>query len=161
MPLTSSSSTKNDIETPLRIVKKCVELLNIDNDDFVLDCCSGLHNIWLDNISCNNKDFCEIKLNKDFLLYETENKIDWIIGNLPFNLFSIFFKKIVDLDINKGIGIICLESSITPTKLNILNKKGLYLKYIRKLKIKEWKFGFNVAFFVFTCEDNNFCKTIE
>ena len=161
MPLTSISSTKNDIETPLRIVKNCVELLNIDNDDFVLDCCSGLNNIWLDNIECNNKDFCEIKLNKDFLLYETENTIDWIIGNLPFNLFSNFFRKIVDLNVNKGIAIICLEHSITPTKLDILNEKGLYLKYIRKLKIKEWKFGFNVAFFVFTRENNIFCRTIK
>tara|TARA_R100001591_G_scaffold104293_1_gene111900 strand:- start:1523 stop:2005 length:483 start_codon:yes stop_codon:yes gene_type:complete len=160
MPLIYESSEKNDIETPLRIVIECVKLLNINDNDYVLDCCSGLNNIWLDNINCKNKDYCEIKLNKDFLTYQNNN-IDWIVGNLPFNLFSKFFKKIIDLNVNKGIGIICLEHSITPSRIIILKSKGFYIKYIRKLKIKEWKFGFNVCFFVFTKDKNSFCEVLQ
>ena len=158
MPCISTSSKNNIIETPLYIVNECLKLIPIQNNDVCLDCCAGVNKIWFDNIPCENKYWCEILEGKDFIDFNKE--VDYLVGNLPFNLFKLFFEKIMKLNINKGIGIICLENSITPTRLMRLENKGFYLKYIRKLKIKEWKFGFNVNYYYFEKKELNFCRVL-
>jgi len=151
MPINSTSSKNNTIETPLIVVKHCLESMDIKETDNVLDCCAGLNKIWYNNLNCE-KDYCEILEGIDFINYSKET--DYIIGNLPFNIFKKFFNKILQLNPNKGIGIICLEHSITPNRLLLLQKKGFYIEKIIKLKIKEWKFGFNVNFYFFHKKKN-------
>jgi len=160
MPINSTSSNNNTITTPLYIVKECLKLIPIEKNDTCLDCCSGLNKVWYNNFNCNNKLWCEILLNVDFLNFDTDIKMDYLIGNLPFNKFKLFFEKIIKMKIDKGIGIICLEHSITPLRLQKLNKLGFYLIKIRKLKIKEWKFGFNVNFFYFEKKYDDFCEVL-
>jgi len=153
MPITHTSSTNNTITTPLWLVKMCLDAMDIQSDDYVLDCCSGINKIWYDNINSDHKSWCEILLGVDFL--DHNNAEDYIVGNLPFNIFKQFFDKIIELNPRKGIGIICLEQSITPTRLLRLNSKGFSLQRLIKLKVKEWKFGFNVSFFYFNKIPNN------
>lgn len=157
MPINCKSSDNNTITTPLYVVEKCLNVMNIENDDFVLDCCAGINKIWYDNLNCN-KDWCEILEGKDFMQYT--NETDYIIGNLPFNMFKQFFNKIIELKPRKGIGIICLEHSITPTRLLTLQNNGYYVLKIIKLKIKEWKFGFNVNFYYFSKKKYDFMSVL-
>jgi len=161
MPLTSYSTSDNsEIETPVSVVLQCLELVDIEPDDKVLDCCAGRVNmVWYDNIPSNNKDWCEILLGKDFLDYHEPS--DWIIGNLPFNKFKQFFEHLLTLQINKGFGIISLSHHLTPNRLQTLKKHGYYLQYVRRLKISEWRFGFLCDFMLFTKKPNNFMAVIK
>jgi len=158
MPCECTSSKNNEIHTPLNIVLKCLSLMNIQEKDSVLDCCAGTNMIWYNNINSISKEWCEILKGVDFMDYQGE--IDYLVGNLPFNKFKPFFEKIMSLKINKGIGIISLSHHFTPTRLLRMQEKGFYISHIRRLKIPEWKFGYNVDFVLFNKIENKFFNVL-
>ena len=44
--------------TPKELVIYCLEKINFDYDDVVLDAGSGKNKVWLNNIKTKNKDWC-------------------------------------------------------------------------------------------------------
>lgn len=54
----------------------------------VLDPCRGENKVFYNNLS--NADWCEIGEGKDF--FEYDKKVDWIIGNPPYSIFSHWIK---------------------------------------------------------------------
>ena len=59
----------------------------------ILEPCKGTGTFY--NLFKGDKDWCEIKENKDFLKYN--KKVDWIITNPPFSIFDEFLIKSFEL----------------------------------------------------------------
>jgi hypothetical protein len=158
MPVIYEQSKNNALETPLWLVEKCISLIPYLPIDTVLDCCAGKNKIWYDNLMCQ-KDWCEILEGKDFLEYH--NEVDWIVGNLPFNKFKVFFEKMLQIEPRKGFAFICLQNSITTSRIRRLNEKGYFVQVCKLLRVKEWKFGFNTIFLVIGRDRNNSLGLLE
>ena len=80
----NGNKPNDDILTPVEISKEIINKFNLYG--IVLDPFKGkgsFYNQFPDNIE---KDWCEIKENKDFFKYN--KKVDWIISNPPYSIFD-------------------------------------------------------------------------
>jgi len=79
---------QNDVVlTPTEIAKKIIEFFKPQG--LILDPCFG-DGAFYNNYPTKNKDWCEIRKNKDFFNYQT--KVNWIISNPPFSTYDAFLK---------------------------------------------------------------------
>jgi hypothetical protein len=73
------------------------------------------------------KDFCEIKLQKDFLEYT--GRVDWIITNPPWSLFRKFLQKGLEVSSN-SVWLITVNHLWTKARLRDIKEAGQAIKEI-------------------------------
>ena len=118
-----------------QMVKDLIAITPISGS--VLDAGSGKNKVWFNNLS-GEKYECEIEDGNDFLLWD--KKVDWIIGNPPFDIGWKFIEKMIDV---AQIGIAVLGSinnfnQFTPKRLEAMKEKGFELQHIHIVADKRW-----------------------
>lgn len=132
-------------ETPFELAKQIVEYFKPQGK--CLEPCAGESKNILRNLP-ESSDYCEIKEGKDFFNYH--NKVDWIITNPPWILFSHFLKHSVKLSDNI-VFIASMHYIATKKRLRILKDNNFWLKEILLIDTpKEWgSWGFQLVAFHF------------
>jgi len=105
----------------------------------VLDAGSGKNKVWYKNIPDRFEKYeCEIEDGVDFL--EWNKKVDWIIGNPPFDIGWKFIDKMIDIA-QKGIAVlgnINNFNQFTAVRLEKMKEKGFELQHIHIVADKRW-----------------------
>ena len=105
----------------------------------VLDAGSGKNKVWYKNIPDNLEKYeCEIEDGVDFL--DWNKKVDWVIGNPPFNIGWKFIDKMTEIA-QKGIAVlgnINNFNQFTPKRLEAMKDKGFELQHIHVVSDKRW-----------------------
>ncbi len=78
------------VETPMWCAKDMVEYFKPSGK--ILDPCRGKNKVFWNILKC---DWNEITEDNDF--FENNNHYDWIIGNPPYSIFSIWIKHSYDI----------------------------------------------------------------
>lgn len=121
----------------------------------VLDAGSGKNKVWYKNIPDNCESYeCEIEDGNDFM--DWNKKVDWIIGNPPFNIGWKFIEKMTEIA-QKGIAVlgnINNFNQFTPLRLDKMKEAGFTLKNIHIVSDKRW-FG-RYYYLIFTKKENRF-----
>ncbi|NCD07198.1 MAG: hypothetical protein EOL97_13875 [Spirochaetia bacterium] len=120
----------------------------------VLDAGSGKNKVWYKNIPEGLEKYeCEIEDGVDFM--EWDKKVDWIIGNPPFNIGWKFIEKSCEIA-QKGLAVlgnINNFNQFTSARLEKMKEAGFTLKHIKIVADKRW-FG-RYYYLIFTKENNN------
>jgi len=82
------------IYTPKLVAKIMIDMCDIKETDSVLDPSKG-GGVFYDNLPPCEKHYCEITEDKDFFDYN--NKVDLIIGNPPYSLWSKWLEHTVKI----------------------------------------------------------------
>ena len=103
----------------------------------VLDAGSGKNKVWFNNLS-GEKYECEIEDGNDFM--DWDKKVDWIVGNPPFNIGWKFIEKMTDI---AQVGIAVLGNinnfnQFTSARLEKMKEKGFELQHIHIVADKRW-----------------------
>lgn len=80
----NGNKPNDDISTPLEISLQIINKFNLQG--LVLDAFKGNGSFYNQYPKELDKDWCEIKENKDFFNYN--KKVDWIITNPPYSIFD-------------------------------------------------------------------------
>lgn len=80
----NGNKPNDDILTPVEISKRIIDMFNIEG--IILDGFKGEGSFYNQYPSNVKKDWCEIKLGKDFFQYN--KKVDWIITNPPYSILD-------------------------------------------------------------------------
>ena len=142
-----------------QMVEDLITIIPIKNGDSVLDAGSGKNKVWCNKLKEDGRagviTECEIEDGCDFL--EETEKVDWVIGNPPFNISWKFTEKAINIA-KVGIAFLVnnqgLNSQMTPRRLQTMKDKGFELKHIRVVADKRW-FG-RYYFLIFTKEAKGF-----
>lgn len=132
-----SKKSKNDIYyTPKSIALKMIEICDLKPNDKVLDPCLG-GGIFYNNFPdyCD-KDWCEIEKDKDFFKYT--NKVDCIVGNPPYSLWSKWLEHTIKL--TDKFCYIFGTMNLTDVRLKYIFDNGFGITKIVLTKI-DWWFG--------------------
>ena len=125
----------NDIVfTPLAVAMKLIEMAEIKESDKVLDACKG-EGVFFDNLPNCQKDYCEIVEGKDF--FEYESRIDVIICNPPYSLYTRWINKCIYLSPQK-IAFVMGSLNLTTKRLKILEDNNYFLTKMCILNIRGW-----------------------
>ncbi|HNV61958.1 MAG TPA: hypothetical protein PKN54_03330 [Candidatus Cloacimonas acidaminovorans] len=120
----------------------------------VLDAGSGKNKVWYKNIPDGLEKYeCEIEDGCDFM--EWDKKVNWIIGNPPFNIGWKFIEKSCEIA-QTGIAVlgnINNFNQFTPKRLHKMKEKGFTLNHIKIVADKRW-FG-RYYYLIFTKNNNN------
>jgi len=121
------------------MVKDLVRLIPLSETDTVLDAGSGKNKVWYNAIQNTvvEKHECEIEDGCDFLT-DWNKKVDWVIGNPPFDNQKAFLKKASEIA-TRGIaflGNINFWNGLTPKRLSEMN--GFELQHIHVVSDKRW-----------------------
>ncbi len=145
--------------TNKQMVKDLIALLPLKNVS-VLDAGSGKNKVWYNNIpnDCIKYE-CETEDGKNF--YAWDMKIDWVIGNPPFNEMKLFIKKGSELAIQGMAWLLSIRgfNSLTPKRLKEIYAKGFFLTKIHIVSDSRW-YG-RYYFLIFTKNSNNFLSYNE
>lgn len=133
-----------------KMVKDLLSITPISGS--VLDAGSG-DKVWFNNLS-GEKYECEIERGCDF--YAWDKKVDWVIGNPPFQEGWKFLDKASQV---AKIGIAFLGNlnfwnSCLPNRFEILKEREFYLNKLHIIQDKRW-FG-RYYYLIFTKTQNNF-----
>ena len=156
MPTAANDKSKDitfHYTNPL-MVRYLVKLIPMINTDSVLDAGSGKNKIWFNTVVNTEKYECEIENGADF--FEWEKKVDWIIGNPPFDEGWRFLDRATQIAI-KGVaflGNLNFWNCCLPKRLELLRNRGFYLNKLHIVQDRRW-FG-RYYFLIFTKEVNNF-----
>lgn len=127
------------IYTPVAAAKKIISKLELYGT--VLDPCCG-NGAFYDNFPAYvNKDFCEIDLGKDFFDYN--KKVDWIVSNPPYSIFSQFLEHSFEIADNI-VYLIPVQKLFTNKRIKELLDFG-GVKQIMFIENKELEFPFGWA----------------
>ena len=119
----------------------------------VLDAGSGKNKVWYINLPQGENYECEIEDGNDFFFWD--KKVDWIIGNPPFNIGWKFIDKSCEIA-QTGIAVlgnINNFNQFTSRRLEDMKDKGFTLKHIKIVADKRW-FG-RYYYLIFTKENND------
>jgi len=120
----------------------------------VLDAGSGKNKVWYKNIPDGLEKYeCEIEDGVDFM--DWNKKVDWIIGNPPFNIGWKFMEKSCEIA-QTGIAVlgnINNFNQFTSLRLENMKEKDFTLKHIKIVADKRW-FG-RYYYLIFTKENND------
>ena len=120
-----------------QMVKDLIKLIPFKKDDVVLDAGSGKNKVWQKNCPVKCLE-CEIEDGIDFLKWD--KKVDWVIGNPPFDIGWKFTEKAVRIS-NKGIaflGSIKFFNQFTSKRLEFMKENKFELQHIHILADKRW-----------------------
>ncbi|GAH11128.1 unnamed protein product [marine sediment metagenome] len=121
-----------------KMVKDLISILPIKKTDTVLDAGSGKNKVWFNNFPVEEKYECEIEDGCDFM--EWNKRVDWIIGNPPFDKQKCFLEQAVKIA-QKGIaflGNINFWNGLTSKRLETIKNDGFELQRIHIVSDKRW-----------------------
>ena len=141
MSVSSSSShtikkrTKaNDIFiTPMELAKKHIDMIPYCESDLWLDPCKNSGNYY-NQFPTDNKDWCEILEEKDFLSYN--GRPDIIVQNPPYSILDKWIKKNIELN-PKVISLLIGIGNLTTRRIEWFENAGYGLTKMKMLKV--WK----------------------
>lgn len=153
--MNNSRTRKNDIfYTPKLLAMEIIGMIPLEDNDRVLDPFRGkgaFYDQYPENI---NKSWCEITDGKDF--FEYNDKVDWIISNPPFSIFTKVFEHSVKI-CEKGFCYIMGNFNLTAKRLLIAKENGFILTHIEPFYVKNW-FNFTCFVLIFQKNASNICK---
>lgn len=131
-------------QTPVELCKKLIDITPLEDGDKVLEPFRGEGGFYNNLPEIVSKDWCEIRLGRDYKDYEQE--YDWVVSNPPFKLDGkcAFWKvlKYYTEHARKGIALLgneyCL-SSLTVKRLKELNNDSWFIHRVICCSIKKWK----------------------
>jgi len=125
------------IYTPIEVAKDCIEFTKpfLRPSDILLEPFSGQDAFYNNYPSENKKCWCEIDRDRDFLEFKEE--VDWIITNPPYKIFNKVIDKIISTS-KKGFCLLLNNLTLTPPRLDNINKQGFYISLIYFFTIKGW-----------------------
>ena len=127
-------TAKDIFITPLELAKRHIDMIDCLPYDKWLDCCKN-DGSYYNQFPTNNKDYCEILEEKDFLEYK--GHVDIICSNPPYSIIDEWLTKSIELNpriISYLLGI----HNLTAKRMEWLQKAGYGLTKITMCKIQEW-----------------------
>jgi len=125
----------NDIFiTPLKLAKLCIDRHSYIDTDIWLDSCRN-NGSFYNQFPNDNKDWCEILDNKDFLSYN--KKVDIISQNPPYSMLSKWIDKCIEIS-RKEIGMLIGIHNLTPKRIETFNNAGFFVKSYIIFKVYQW-----------------------
>lgn len=121
------------IYTPLPVALTMIDMCDVKPEMKVLDPCKG-GGVFYDNLPPCNKYYCEIDEDKDF--FQFDEKVDLIIGNPPYSLWSQWLSHTSTIT-DKFCYLIGLMN-LTPERINEIHKMGFGITKIKILKVHWW-----------------------
>lgn len=130
----------NDIFiTPLELAKNHIELIPYNEGDLWLDPCKN-DGSYFNQFPTENKEYCEILENKDFLSYD--GKPDIIIQNPPYSILDVWIKKNIELN-PRVISFLIGIGNLTTRRIEWLELAGYGITKMKMLKVWKW-YGMSV-----------------
>jgi|TARA_R110001599_G_scaffold93089_1_gene243181 hypothetical protein len=120
------------IYTPPKVVDIMLNFCGYNSGESVLEPARGLGAIY--NKLEEPKQYCEIEEGIDFFNYN--KKVEWIITNPPYSILDKWFKHTYTI-CNKFCYIIGMYS-LTPKRIEVMNKNGFYITKMLLTKIPSW-----------------------
>lgn len=144
------------VYTPKRISKSIINFLKPTG--LILDPCKG-DGAFYDHLPYN-KDYCEIREGKDFLLYN--GKVDWVIGNPPYSIFYEFLQKAFEVSDNVRFLVPTNKVFQRQVIMEMVNKWGGVKSMViyGSGQLIDFPFGFSVGNFHFQKGYKGDCKII-
>lgn len=149
-------SDRDRIWTPEALAQQLIRKIPSDTGDSWCDPCYGTGEFF-NYFPEGENEWYEIDMGRDY--FEHTEKFDWVVTNIPFSQPKAFIEKMSE-DCIKGFGILCLDNSMTVTRLKQLENKGLFVHSVTPVYVKEWGFGYRTDFYVFTRHSNNLFESI-
>lgn len=144
----TASGTPNDrIFTPRNLSKEIIDSIQLTSGDVVLEPFRGDGSFYDQYPDYVTKKWCEIDDGVDFLEYDENEKVDWIITNPPFSLLTKMIEKMAKITI-KGIAFICMLHAVTKRRHRIFESHGFNLTHIECFHVTPL-FGFNMGLFIY------------
>lgn len=150
----------NDIfYTPSALAKDLIMFVDIEPNHKLLDPFKGKGAFYDNYPKENEKDWFEIDQNRDF--FKINKKYDWMISNPPFSKTNEIIEKSCMYS-NIGFAYLWPTYTLSYSRLKKIESFGFYLDSIVYFENpKEWKIGFQMAFFIFTKKRSDSIKLIE
>jgi hypothetical protein len=123
----------DSIFTPKHVAQLMIDMCDIKESDTVLDPSYG-EVVFYNNLPNCNKDFCEIKLDKDF--FDCNKTYDLIIGNPPYSMWNKWIEHTMKLT-DKFCYIMGILN-LSEKRLGKIHDNGFGLVRIHMLKIDWW-----------------------
>ena len=132
-------------QTPIWLCKKIVDYFKPSGK--ILEPCCGDGNFL--KVLPSNTLWCEIKKGKDF--FNFNERVDWIITNPPWSMFSKFLTHSLDLA-DHVVFLSTFHYIGTKRRFEVLSKKQFWIEDILLVDTpSEWgKWGFQLAVFHFS-----------
>ena len=123
------------VYTPLEVAKILIDMTDIKETDTVLDPSKG-GSVFFNNLPpCREKYWCEIDDGVDF--FEFNNKVDIVIGNPPYSMWTRWLEHTVNLQPRK-IAYVFGMLNLTPLRLKLLKDNGYVLSKIHITSVSGW-----------------------
>lgn len=130
------------IYTPKKIALKAIEMADLKEGEIVLDPSYGAGVFYNNLPEYVNKEWCEIDLGRDF--FEYDKKIDCVIGNPPFSLWTKWLEHTISLYPQKIIYIFGIIN-LTDKRVRDITSKGYGITKMHLFSVSYW---FGRAFIV-------------
>jgi len=134
-------------QTPPELCKKLMEYIPLEEGDIILEPFKGEGGFYNHFPTNTINEWCELEQGRCYTSYT--GQIDWVITNPPFKLetdkgrvnsFSYLLNYYIDRA-TKGVAFLANYScwgSLTPKRVNEINKKGWYLQKAVVCNVKKW-----------------------
>jgi len=120
----------DEFYTPIKLVKKLIEITPINKGDTILDSAYGTGNFYKSFPELHNSYYT-----KSF--FEENNKYDWIITNPPYSKIEEWIKHTTKLS-KKGFAILIGLHNLTPKRIEEIEKRGFGITKIHLCKVFKW-----------------------
>tara|TARA_R110001583_G_scaffold117066_1_gene268092 strand:+ start:467 stop:976 length:510 start_codon:yes stop_codon:yes gene_type:complete len=120
--------------TPPALALMCINRHSNNDGDLWLDSCKNSGSFY-NQFPTDNKDYCEILEDKDFLQYDKE--VDIISQNPPYSILNVWIDKCISIT-RKEIGLLIGVANLTAKRIETFNKAGFYLKSYIMFKVYKW-----------------------
>jgi len=123
------------VYTPEELAVNLIKKINISKEDELLDPAAGSGVFYRNFPSCNKKYMCEIEKGSNY--FEFNKKVDWIITNPPYSILNKYLEHSLKLA-RKGIAFLVGSYSITPLRLDLIQKYGFTVTHLHYFKVSSW-----------------------
>jgi len=113
----------DEFYTPKDLAEKLFKLVPIKEDDIIMDNAYGTGNFYFKGLR-----------SEDFL--NDNREVDWYITNPPYSFLDEWLDK--SCNAKKGFAYLLTIHNLTPRRIEMCEKKGLYITKIHMCKVFKW-----------------------